>query len=331
MVAPWKVEYVNNLVEELKKSSTFAIANAMDIPSRSMQQIRKSLKQNNVYVKVVKKTLLIKALDKLVQENPKYREIMEFLEKQKRITITLLIPREDMNPFKLYRILEENKSYRAARPGDIAPNDIVIPSGPTPFTPGPILSTLKKFNLKTKVEGGKIVITEDKIVAKKGEEVTFEIADLLNKFGIEPIEVKLNIVLAYDKGIIYTEDILSIPPEKYIEDLQGAFRKAVALSLEIVLPTKYSKELLLKRAFENAVKLSLKTGIPSKDTIKPMLKRLIATAVAAAQYLPEDVRPIKIQMEQTQIQEEKREEKSKEEEDKKDEQALEGLGSLFGF
>ena len=330
MVAPWKVEYVNNLVEELKKSPTFAIANAMDIPSRSMQQIRKSLKQNNVYVKVVKKTLLIKALERLAQESPKYKEIIEFLEKQKRITITLLIPQKDLNPFKLYRMLEENKSYRAARPGDIAPNDIVIPSGPTPFTPGPILSTLKKFGLKTKVEGGKIVITEDKVIAKKGEEISFEIADLLNKFGIEPIEVKLNIVLAYDKGIIYTEDILSIPPEKYIEDIQKAFRKAVALSLEITLPTKYSAELLFKRAFENAVKLSLKTGIPSKDTIKLMLRKAIATAVAAAQYLPEDVRPVKIQVEQVQAQEEKKEEKPKEEE-KKEEQALEGLGSLFGF
>jgi len=333
MVAPWKIEYVNSLVDQLKNAESFAIANAMDVPSRSMQQIRKSLKQQEIHVKVVKKSLLIKALERLAQQNEKYSQVIEELERRDRITVTLLIPKERVNPFKLYKILDENKTFRAAKPGDVAPNEIKITAGPTPFTPGPVLTTLKKFGLKTKVEGGKIVITEDKVVAKKGDVITEDLAELLNKFGIEPIEVKLNVVLAYDRGIIYTEDVLSTPLEKYIEDLKRAFAKAAALSLEIGVPTRYTSKILLRRAIENAYKLSLRTGIPTKDTIKLILKKAINEAALLAQNLPEDIRPVKfeVQPQETPKQEETTEEDKPREEESKEDQAIEGLGALFGF
>jgi len=334
MVAPWKVDYVNSLVEQLSNTKSIAIANAVGVPSKSMQEIRKSLKNQDIYIKVVKKSLLIKALERLAEKDDSYQQIIQNIKEQKQITTTLLIPKKAVNPFKLYKILDENKTFRAAKPGDIAPNDIKITAGPTPFTPGPVLTSLKKFGLKTKVEGGKIVITEDKIVARKGDVITEDLAELLNKFGIEPIEVKLNIVLAYENGLIYSEDILSTPLEKYIEDLRRAFARAVALSLEAGIPTKYSVEILLRSAIENVYKLSMKTGIPTKDTINLLIKKAVGEAVQLAQYLPEDVRPVNISIQQQQsntsqepASEEKKEEKPKEEE--KDEQALEGLGSLF--
>jgi len=327
MVATWKIEYVNNLYKELSNAKTFAIANAMDIPSSSLHKIRKVLKSKNINIKVVRKKLLIKALERLSKENPIYQNIINQLKENKRITVTLLIPKESINPFILNKILEENKTYRAARPDEIAPEDIVIPAGPTPFTPGPVLSELKKFGLNVKVEGGKIVIAEEKLVTKKGDKISKDLASLLQKLNIEPIPVKLSILLAFDKGVIYTSDILSVPLEKYLEEIKGAFRKAIALSVEIAYPNKYSMKILLRKGYENAIKVSMKTGLPTKDSIKLLLAKAINTAIALSQYLPEDIRPVKIETKTVESNikiEEKKEEK-------KEESSLEGLSALFGF
>jgi large subunit ribosomal protein L10 len=90
---------------------------------------------------------------------------------------------------------------------------------------------------------------------------------------------------------------------------------------------------LLRRAIENAYKLSLRTGIPTKDTIKLILKKAINEAALLAQNLPEDIRPVKfeVQPQETPKQEETTEEDKPREEESKEDQAIEGLGALFGF
>lgn len=328
MVAPWKVEYVERLNNTIKDAKVFAIANVIDIPSSSMQRIRKSIKDKGVEIKIVRKRLLLRALKDIAKEKEGIKKIADLLDKEKRITVALIIPKNtDMNPFKLYKIFDENKSYRAARVGDIAPNDIVIPSGPTQFTPGPILSVLKKFGLKTKVEGGKIVITEDAVVARKGDEISYDLADLLSKFGIEPIEVKIRILYAYDNGLIYTEDILSIPPEKYIEDLKTAILYSIKLGKKLGIPTKDTIKLLLKDAIKHVITLSIKTGFVTKDNIELLLRKSISEAMALSTYLPEEYRPINVksQEETQQPTEEKKE--PKQGEDKEEDVSV--LGSFF--
>ncbi len=286
MVAPWKYDYVNQLYEELKNAEMFGIANAMDTPSSALQNIRLML-ADKANIKVVRKNLLIKALERLAEEKPEIKQIIDELEKNKRITVTLILPKEKLNSFKLYRLLDENKSYRKARPGDVAPEDIIIPAGPTNFTPGPILSELGRLGLKVAVEGGKVVVKRDKLVAKKGEVITPEAAELLSKFNIEPIEVKLALLITYENGIIYTLDVLAIDPQEYIDMLKRAFLKAVAVSVETGIPTKDSAKILFRKAFENAAKVSLKAGIPTKDTIELLLKRGIAIAAKIKEKVPD--------------------------------------------
>jgi len=276
MVAKWKIEYVQNLKEKLNNSAIFGISNVMDIPASSLQRIRKSLREKGFELKVVKKKLLIKALEDLVKTDRNYEKIIDILEKNKRITIMLLIPpREYANPFIINKILEENKSYREARPGDVLEEDIVVRAGPTNFQAGPILSEFKKFNIKTKVEGGKIVIVEDAVIAKKGDVVSNELADFLKKLNITPIPVKVKLLLVYDKKTLYTEDVLSIPLEKYLEDLKAAFKKAFAVSIHIGYPTKENIGILIRKSIENAYKLSIKTGIPTRYTIKDLIIRAV--------------------------------------------------------
>jgi len=275
MVTKWKIEYVKNLKEELNNSKIFGISNVMDIPASSLQKIRKSLKEKGFELKVVRKKLLIKALEDLAKVDKNYEKIIDMLEKNKRITIMLLIPKEYINPFIINKILEESKSYREARPGDILEEDIIVRAGPTDFQAGPILSEFKKFNIKTKVEGGKIVIAEDAVIAKKGDVVSNELADFLKKLKITPIPVKVKLLLVYDKKTLYTEDVLSIPLEKYVEDLKIALKKAFVVSIHIGYPTKENIGILIRRGIENGYKLSMKTNIPTRYNIKDLIRRAI--------------------------------------------------------
>jgi len=275
MVAKWKIEYVQNLKEKLSSSQIFGISNVIEIPSASLQQIRKNLREKGFELKVVRKRLLIKALEDLAKTDKNYEKIIELLRNNKRITLMLLIPNEYVNPFIINKILEESKSYREARPGDVLDEDVVIRAGPTDFQAGPMLSEFKKFNIKTKVEGGKIVIAEDTVVAKKGDVVSKELAEFLKKLNITPVPVKVKLLLVYDKKTLYTEDVLSIPLEKYIEDLKMAFKKAVVVSVHIGYPTRENINILIRKCVENAYKLSIKTNIPTKYTVKDLIRRAV--------------------------------------------------------
>jgi large subunit ribosomal protein L10 len=270
MVSQQKILYVNDLYSKLSNSKIIGIANIVDIPTDSLQVIRKKLKEMNIDVKVVKKNLFIKALEKINDQNIK--KMIDIIEENKRITVLLILPKDEINPFLLNKILEENKSYRSAKEGDILEEDVIIRAGPTNLTPGPVLTELKKYNIKTKVENGKIVITEDALVAKKGQKVDSGLVSLLQKFNITPIPVKIKLLVVYDGKTLYTYDILSTPLEEYINQLKSGFRKAISLTIEISFPTKENIKLLLTKAYQNLVKLSLNTGIPTKDTIKDLLK-----------------------------------------------------------
>jgi len=270
MVSQQKILYANDLYSKLSNSKIIGIANIMDIPTDALQVIRKKLKEMNIDVKVVKKNLFIKALEKINDQNIK--KMIDIIEENKRITVLLILPKEEINPFLLNKILEENKSYRSAKEGDILEEDVIIRAGPTNLTPGPVLTELKKYNIKTKVENGKIVITEDALVAKKGQKVDIELVSLLQKFNITPIPVKIKLLAVYDGKTLYTYDILSTPLEEYINQLRSGFRKAISLTIEISFPTKENIKILLTKAYQNLVKLSLNNGIPTKDTIKDLLK-----------------------------------------------------------
>jgi len=270
MVSQQKILYVNDLYSKLSNSKVIGIANVMDIPTNSLQVIRKKLKEMGIDVKVVKKNLFVKSLERI--NDPNIKKMIDIIEENKRITVLLILPKEEINPFLLNKILEENKSYRSAKEGDILEEDVIIRAGPTNLTPGPVLTELKKYNIKTKVENGKIVITEDTLVAKKGQKVDSGLVSLLQKFNITPIPVKIKLLLVYDGKTLYTYDILSTPLEEYINQLRSGFRKAISLAVEISFPTKENIKILLTKAYQNLVKLSLNTGIPTKDTIKELLK-----------------------------------------------------------
>ncbi len=49
-------------------------------------------------------------------------------------------------------MLEKTKTKMAARPGETAPEDIVVSKGPTGFRPGPIVGELQQAGIPAAIE-----------------------------------------------------------------------------------------------------------------------------------------------------------------------------------
>ncbi len=263
MVNPAKVEEVNKLKELISNAKVVAIANIKGIPTDALQQIRKEARKI-ANLRVSKKRLMARALKEKGLE-----KLAERLMEEKDITPMLVTTNE--NIFKLAKLFMEKKVNVPAKPGMIAPKDIVIPAGPTTLPPGPALTELKALGVKTKITGGKIEITEDKVVVKEGEVISPRVANVLAMLGIKPIEVSIKLLGAVEGGIYYDEETLSTPLDKYVEDLKNAFLEAKALALEIGFPAKEVIEDLLVKAEREARALGIEAAIPEKDLIEDIL------------------------------------------------------------
>ncbi|MBU0530247.1 MAG: 50S ribosomal protein L10, partial [Nanoarchaeota archaeon] len=182
------------------------------------------------------------------------------------------------DPFKLARIISKSKSPAAAKPGDIAPRDIVVKAGPTQLAAGPVIGELQRVKIPAGVEGEKISIKKDTTVVKEGQVIEKPVADIISKLGIEPMEIGLTLISVWNDGTIYDKDILFIPMEKYTEDLLKAYSNAFNLSLELGYPTKYNLPVLISKAHSEAYALAMETGTLTKETLGPLLLKAQAQA-----------------------------------------------------
>ncbi len=265
-----KVEEVIRLKNLIKNYNVISIADLTSLPSSNLQAIRSKLR-GRIEIKVTKKSLIKKSIEELKEKD--LSSLNPYLEKS---IPALIFSNED--PFKLFKLIKDNKSNAAAKPGQIAPVDLTIQSGPTPFTPGPIIGELGAIGLQTSVEAGKIAIKKDKLVVKQGEIIKPEVASILAKLGIEPIEISLNVIAVYDQGIIYEKSVLDVSHEDYINKIKLAYNQAIKLAEEIGYISKDNIELLLAKFYRYALtlsrelKLEVSTDIPkiekSKKTVK---------------------------------------------------------------
>ena len=245
--------------DELAKISTMleeypiiGILNVENLGAAPLAVLRNKLR-NDVVIRMTKKHIIKKAID-----SQKKQGISELKESVVGMP-ALLLTKE--NPFKVSKLIKESKSKAPAKAGQTAPYDLIIPAGPTQFAPGPIISELGQAGLKTGVEDGKITIKADKVIAKKDDVITQQIADLLAKFDIQPMEIGLDLVAAYEDGVIYGKDVLSIDPAEYIDSLKSCAAQTFALSIEIGYPTKENIKNLIGKTFNTSKNFAIENSI----------------------------------------------------------------------
>ena len=251
---PQEVEKLKKLIKQYK---VIGLLNMHKLPARQLLAIKQKL-EGTAMIKMSKKTLLKRALD---DSNG-----AAILFDQIKGEPALLLSND--NPFSLYRIIKESRSPAAAKIGDVATKDIVITQGSTGLPPGPAISVLQKVGLKASVQQGAIAILQDKTVCKSGDVVSEELASVLSLLKIEPMEIGMNLTAAYEDGIIYKKDVLSIDDKVYLQNIQTAHMDAIKLALAVEYPEKSILELLIKKSYLETKALASAVNYEEKTEIK---------------------------------------------------------------
>lgn len=241
---PAKKSQAKRIIDLAKAYPIIGVADMENLPAPQLQRMREQLR-SQVEIFMTKKRIMLKAID-TIKDKPGFEKMKEHMKGMPALIFT------KENPFSLFKALKKSKSKAPARAGQLAPRDIIIPAGPTPFTPGPIIGELGALGIKAGVEGGKIAVKVDSMVCAEGKPISDKLAGLLLKLGIEPMEIGLNVTAVYEKGTIYTKNVLDIDEDKFMHDLMLTASQAYGLAMEIGYTTKETVELLLQKAEREA-------------------------------------------------------------------------------
>lgn len=267
-----KKSLVKKLSADIQKSPVVGIVNLENLPAAQLQVMRSTLKKQKVTITMARKRLLHRALEESKKEN-----VAKLIETMQGMPAVLLTA---SNPFTLYATIQKNKSEASAKPGQIAPRDLVAKAGPTPFAPGPIISELAAVGIKTKVDQGKLAILQDTIIVKEGQIISQKVAETLKRLDIRPMEIGLDLVSVWENGLVFAAKQLHIDEAEYARDITQAAQWAMNLAIEAAYPTADTIELLLQTALREAKALSIEQGILADLTADEILAKAEREALA---------------------------------------------------
>lgn len=278
-VPKWKESRVEILADILVKSPVIGIIDIGGIPASQLQQIRAGLPTGSQLV-VTKNTLMRLALFRASKKCKNIEELSESLDGQRGIITA------DMNPFRLFRAMEATMTKAPAKGGEMAPDDIEIKEGDTPFKPGPIVGDLQKAGFPAAIERGKVVIKKDKVLVKKGDRIPRNVAKLLTRLEIYPMTVGLNLLASFEDGMIYTRNVLDVDVEQYMKNMELAYSQAFNLAMFTGYPTDSTIIPMLANAHQNAFNLAFYTEFPTSETLVLLLGKAQGQALSLASRLP---------------------------------------------
>lgn len=259
-----KERIVQRILSLTNNYKTIAMSKLYKVRAAQLMELRKKFRKDMEII-VIKNKVASIALKQTNLSN-----IEDFIKEIKGQSALIFT---NIDPFKLYMLLEKNKVNLPARPGDIATEDIVIPAGNTGMAPGPILSEFKEAKIPTRIDSGSIWVSKDTVVANKGDSISPKLASLLSKLGIKPVRAGLSVSIAWYDGSIYHEKDMKLDIEEYKRLIQDAYANAKALATEASYPTKETLPLIVIRCENEARSLAIGSGYISKDIIKDILTK----------------------------------------------------------
>jgi len=257
----WKHDEVEEIKKNAKEYKPFALVDMYGIPAQQVQQIRRNLRGKAV-IKMTRNTLITHAFNEIGGD---IKNLTKYLSGHSAIIFT------NDNPFKLFKQLEKTKTKMAAKPGEKAPEDIIIEKGPTSFKPGPIVGELQQAGIPAAIESGKVKIKETKTVVKKGGVISAKLAAVLAKLDIKPMDVGLALQVAYHDGGIFEPSVLAVDETVILGQIALASRQALALSVEAAIPTKDSMDAILIKAVRDARGVAIEAAIYEKDVVDAII------------------------------------------------------------
>src|SRR2546426_4221345 len=228
-VAPYKKRLREALAPRCAQAGVSGIANTPGTPAPKFQASRKK-PSGRATITVAKNNLLRLALQQASEKKPELIKLSDTIEGQTAVVTA------DINPFRLFKELEATKTRAPARGGEIAPEDLWVRAGETPFKPGPVVGEFQKAGIPAAIERGKVMIRQDKLMVKAGARIPRDVAQQLARLEIFPLVVGLDLRGAYEDGTVFRREVLSVDDTVVRGQNAQAWRAAIAPATWIWYP-----------------------------------------------------------------------------------------------
>jgi large subunit ribosomal protein L10 len=272
-VAEWKHKVVKELIDIFTSNKVIGVVEIGGIPAPQLQKMRRDL-HGTATVRSAKNNLIFRAIDDAEKQVKGISSLKESVTGQTAIIAT------DMNPFKLFSQIKSTRTMAPAKGGETASHDIEIKAGETPFKPGPIVGELQKVGIPAAIQEGKVVIKNNKVLVTQGQKISADIAQMLTRLEIFPVEIGMDLNAVFEDGSIFRPDVLDINIDEILGRMRQASTNALNLAIEAGWYNKITIQPLLVKAHYNALTLALEQGIITKETINNLLSKAHASMLA---------------------------------------------------
>ncbi|HZY69629.1 MAG TPA: 50S ribosomal protein L10 [Thermoplasmata archaeon] len=276
-VRPEQLARVAALKSTILSKPVTALVGFRGVPAAALQSMRRELRERGHPITVATNSSLRHALEAAVEERPSLKPLFDSVVDQTALLAA------DGNPFGLFQELAKTRSPTPARGGELAPNDIVVPGGPTSFKPGPIVGELQHAGFPAAIEKGKVVLKKEVTIVRAGQTISREVATMLTRLEIFPLEVGLDLRAVVDRDTFYPREVLNVDLDAQRAEFVRAHRQALGLALEVGFPTKLTTPILLGRAHRRALAVATAAGFVTPETLPAVLGRALREAKAVAQ------------------------------------------------
>lgn len=255
-----KKQDVQTIAAQLKGAKTIALIDVRALPDRLLQAARKQLRGKASFI-MAKNTVLRRALE----GSGKGKELVSHL----RVPSVLVAT--DMSAYELFRHFARSRTAVAAKPGQVAPFDIVVHEGETDLPPGPALSELKGANINAQIRGGKIVVAKESVVAKKDAKISDAVCKALQKLNVRPFMAGLTMVAGVESGRVFSAQVLDVDEARLAAGLAAGLADALHVSIHCAYPTEQNRQVLLTTALAQARALAAEGGVYSEMNMESLL------------------------------------------------------------
>ena len=335
-VRSWKRDTVAELEAMLNSGSTIAVIDIHGVPAGTMIGMRESLR-GDMDIRVAKKQLM-----RIAWKNAGLTE--DDLETLFESAVQpAIVSTSKMNSFNLFTELKKTEAGRAAKPGDVAPYDIVVDKMDTGMPPGPIVGELNSVGIPAKIMKGSVQIQKKTTVLTEGEVFEGDLGMMLSKIGINPIVTGLKLCGALEDGVVFAPETLDIDYEQFNTDVISYAAGAFNLACNIAWFTKQTMPTLLAKASSEALAVAIEIAHESETTMPHLVSRAHGAAMGIAGQLDSAALDADLQAllgaaadaavaaaASTSASEAPAEAEEEEEEEEEEDAGFGGLGDLFG-
>ena len=274
-VMSWKKDTVSDLVTLLKSGDTIAVIDIHGVPAGAMIGMRSTLR-DSMNIQVAKKRLMRIAWENTGNNSEDLETLFQ------GVVQPALVSSSSMNSFELFSELKKTEAGRAAKPGDVAPHQIVVEKMDTGMAPGPIVGELNSVGIPAKIMGGSVQIQKRTVVLEEGEVFEGDMGMMLSKIGINPIVTGLRLCGTLEDGVVFAPSTLDLDLEQFESDLISYGAGAFNLACNITWFTSQTMPTLIAKASGEALAVALEAAVVTADTLPHLIGRANLAALGVA-------------------------------------------------